>query len=63
MLNRIFETMTLSEALDYCYDHEDDFIRDFDSISEGTRQFECLITILEYETIKPVDLPDYGMDF
>ena len=55
--------MTLKEAIEYCYKNQDEYIRGFDSIAEGVRQFECLITILESETIQPSELPNYGMDF
>ena len=58
-----FSSMTRDEAIQYCYQHKDDYIRDFDSVSEGVRQFDCLIAILEYGTIKPTDLPQYGMDY
>lgn len=54
-------TMSVEEALDYCYKNKEEYIRGFDKISVGVRQFECLIEILESGTIKPKDLPDYGM--
>jgi hypothetical protein len=54
--------MTKSEALDYCYDHRDEFIRGFDSVDEGIDQFNCLITILESGTIDPDEIFDYGME-
>lgn len=55
--------MNKEEALEYCYDHRDDYIRDFDSIDEGIRQFDCLISILESDTITPDQIADYGMDY
>lgn len=59
-----FETMTVDEAIKYCYEHEDEYIREcFDSISEGVRAFECLISILEGGTITPSQLPEYGMEY
>jgi hypothetical protein len=58
-----FTSMTRDEAIQYCYEHKDEYIRDFDSISEGRRQFDCLIEILEHGTIQPSELPQYGMDF
>lgn len=58
-----FSSMTRDEAIQYCYQHKDEYIRDFDSISEGVRQFDCLIAILKYGTIQPTDLPQYGMDY
>ena len=56
-----FENMSTDEAIRYCYDHHDEYIRGFDKVSEGIRAFDCLIAILENETIKPTDLPKYGM--
>ena len=58
-----FTTMTVDEAVDYCYKHKDEYIRDFNKISEGIRSFDCLIVILEEGTIKPTDLPAYGMNY
>ena len=52
---------TKGEALEFCYKHKDDYIRQFYSIDEGMRQFDCLIEILESDTIPVTDLPDYGM--
>ena len=54
--------MTKEEAVDYCYEHEDEYIRGFNDIHEGIEAFECLISILEYETINPSQLPEYGME-
>ena len=62
MENKMFEKMTVSEAIKYCYDHREEFIRELE-IDEGIRQFDCLITILESGTIQPSELPDYGMDY
>ena len=56
-----FATMTKSEAIQYCYNHEDDFLRDYSK--GGQRAFGCLISILENNTISPKELPDYGMDY
>lgn len=55
--------MDIEEAVKYCYKHRDEFIRDYGSIDEGVRSFECLIGILEDGTIKPEELADYGMDY
>lgn len=50
------------EAIDFCYKNKDKYISDCgDGIEEGTRQFDCLITILEEETISPSAIPEYGM--
>lgn len=59
-----FSTMTKEEALAYCYKHERQFKADAYAAGEdGERQFDCLIEILEGETIQPKDLPGYGMDY
>jgi len=55
--------MDKQEALDYCYKHKDEYIRSFDSIDEGQRLFDCLIGIIEGDTIKPDEIGSYGMDF
>ena len=55
--------MNKQEAIDYCYRHKDQWISDFGCITDGARAFECLIVILEEETIKPEELPSYGMDY
>lgn len=55
--------MTIKEALDYCYKHRDEYIKDFDSVDDGVRQFDCLIVIVEDGTIKPEQLSEYGMDY
>lgn len=57
-----FGEMTIDEALDFCYKHKDAYIRSFDTVSEGIRQFDCLVFILEEGTISPSQLPHYGMD-
>ncbi len=63
MLDNKFTNLTKAEALDYCYKHKNEYIKDFDSVSEGIRAFDCLIEILESGTIKPSQLPEYGMDY
>ena len=55
--------MTKEEAINYCYKHREEYIRDFDSVDEGIRQFDCLISILESGTITPDQLPEYGMEY
>jgi hypothetical protein len=62
LVNR-FSSMTKEEAIKYCYTNKDNYIRDFDSISQGIRQFDCLIAIIESGTINPSELPDYGMEY
>lgn len=58
-----FNTMTVDEAITYCYDHKNDYVKDSDDVSEGMEQFECLISCLESGHIKPSELPDYGMEY
>ena len=60
----MFEKMTVEEAIEYCYKHENQFKSDMYKIDEdGVEQFGCLIAILEGGTIEPKELPDYGMDY
>ena len=61
MSNTNFEAMTTKQAIHYCNEHKDEYIKD--NGSDGQRQFDCLITILECGTIKPSELPDYGMEY
>lgn len=58
-----FEKMTVEEAVDYCYDHKNEFVTDSGDVDDGIRQFDCLISILESGTIKPSQLPEYGMEY
>jgi len=59
-----FGIITKEQALEYCYKHENEFKADCYSAGEdGCRQFDCLIGIIESGTIKPSELPDYGMEF
>lgn len=58
-----FKEMTIEEAVDYCYEHQDKYVREYDTVSEGMEQFECLIVILESGTIAPEELPVYGMKY
>jgi len=55
--------MTKEEAINYCYNHRDEYIRDSENIDQGIRQFDCLIACLESGTITPEQLPDYGMEY
>jgi len=48
--------LTKEEALGYCYTYARAFINDTDQ-----EQFDCLIEILEGDTIKPHEIIDYGM--
>jgi hypothetical protein len=62
-----FSNMTKEEAIEYCYSHRAEYVGGFPNDGsrggDGCRAFDCLIEILEGETIHPKDLPDYGMDF
>jgi len=52
--------MTKAEAIKYCYLHKDEFIRE---CGDGGREFDCLIEIIESDTIQPDEISDYGMEF
>ena len=54
--------MTRDEAIAYCARHEDRYVRDFGQIREGIRSHGCLMALLESGTVKPEQLPEYGMD-
>jgi hypothetical protein len=61
-----FRIMTKEEAIEYCYEHKNDFIKDGCESGDGDNifeQFECLISCLESGHITPAELPDYGMDY
>lgn len=59
-----FSTMTKEEALEYCYNHANQYKSDCYTDGEnGEQLFECLISILEDGTIIPSQLPEYGMDY
>lgn len=58
-----FDKMTKKEALEYCYLNKNKYIKDFDDIEYGLRGFNCLIELIESETISINELPDYGMDY
>ena len=51
--------MSVDEAVDYCYAHKAEYLQ---GSGLGDREFECLISILEENTIKPEQLPEYGME-
>lgn len=56
--------MTLEEAISYCFRHANEFkAKMYEAGENGERQFECLIGMLEEETIQPNELPNYGMNF
>lgn len=55
--------MNKEEAIAYCYKHKDEYVKDFKSVDEGIRSFDCLISILEDELIQPNQLKEYGMEY
>ena len=55
------DDVTKKDALKFCYDNKDAYIRGYGSIEEGIKQFDCLICILKDGEIDPKDLPNYGM--
>ena len=55
--------MTKEDAIKYCYEHKDEFIKDYECVSDGIRQFDCLIEIVESGTIPPSEIANYGMDY
>ena len=57
-MNELFNNMTLEEAINYSYKHQNEYVHDV-----GQREFDCLISCLESGHIKPDTLPDYGMDY
>lgn len=60
----MFEKMTKEEAIKYCYKYSNEFKAEMYECGEnGERQFQCLISLLENETIHPKDLLSYGMDY
>lgn len=50
------------KLLDSIYPQKDEYIKSFDTISEGVRAWECLVSIVEDGTIQLKDLPEYGID-
>lgn len=50
-----------AEALKYCQDHRDTYIRGFASIDEGLRAYECLESMVASNFVRPEQLSDYGM--
>lgn len=59
--NTDFENMSVPQAIRYCYENEDEFIKSLGT--EGREQFDAIITLLEMDSLNPSELPDYGMDF
>jgi len=63
MLTKYSLKISKEEAIAYCEEHRDEYIRDSDSVDEGIRQYDCLIVILEDGTIKPNEIAAYRMNF
>lgn len=59
-----FRNMTKEDALGYCAENRNKYLADaYVEGDDGLRQYDCLIEIIKSGTIKPSELPDYGMDF
>jgi hypothetical protein len=50
------------KLLEKIYPQKDEYMRSFDTVSEGVRAWECLVSIVEDGTIQLNDLPEYGID-
>jgi len=56
--------MTKEEAIEYCYKHRNEYLRDAYGCGEdGIEQFDCLVSCLESGHIKPDELAKYGMEY
>ena len=44
------------DALEYCRKKRDSFIKDAYSINRGIKMYDCLITLLEKDSIKPEEV-------
>jgi len=44
----------------YKVDNVKEYYENFDSISEGNRQYECFVSLVQDGTITPADFDDYG---
>lgn len=53
--------VTQEEALAFCRENRDKYIKGCDTIDEGIRSYECLEGMLEEGHLKPSDLPEHGM--
>lgn len=60
--NKAVSHVTRAEAIAYCHEHKDTFIKEiFADVEEGIQGFESLVSLLEDKTIDPIELPEYGM--
>lgn len=50
------------KLLSKIYPQKDEYIRSFETISEGRRAWECLVAIVEDGTVTLENLPEYGID-
>ena len=51
----VVETLTKEQAIQYCYDNKDRYL----SECGNEREFQCLITMLEEDTIGPINVYEY----
>lgn len=51
-----------SLLLEKIYPQKEEYIRSFETVSEGVRAWECLVAIVEDGTVELKDLPEYGID-
>lgn len=62
-----FLEMSKEEAIAYCYENEDKFVKELidagECVEEATEQFNCLVVLLESDGVRPSELPLYGMRF
>ena len=50
-----------SNFLSQVYKFKDDYIRGFDSISEGVRSWDCLEALIEDGTVNKLNIAEYGI--
>ena len=55
------EEVSKAEALKYCQDHRDEYIRGFASIDEGVRAYDCLESMVASNFVRAEQLAEYGM--
>lgn len=53
---------TANDLADKVYPYKDEYIRGFESISEGVRQWDCLYDLIETGYVVEDQLPEYGID-
>lgn len=59
--------MDKEQSLEYCYKHKSKYISELiiagDDPETAIENFNCLIALVEDETVTYEDLADYGMDY